>query len=147
MTPAVLSECPLLQNLPAYQGKPQANAISLRTKQNDQTVWDSDTQFWFTMATLPLLIISLSFIMFCWIISVRVNAHFLKPETSHFSCLGNLKYSYSSEVIKYLIFKNLGVWNRHFCPFPVHWKRHDPQIWLHLLREHLLDGDRKCLCT
>lgn len=38
MTPVVLSECPLLQKLPTYHKKPQANAASLRTKQNDPTL-------------------------------------------------------------------------------------------------------------
>lgn len=109
------------------------------------TLWESEAQLWFTIATLPFLIILLSFAMFCWVISVNLNAHFLKPGTSHFSCLQNLKYSYSSEVIKYLILKNLRAWMRHFCPFPVHWKTYAPQIQLHLLRNHLLDGHSKCL--
>lgn len=122
-----LSNYPLLQKLSTYQGNPQANAVSLRTNQNGQTVWESEAQFWFAIATSPLLIILLSFIMFCWMISVSVIAQFLRPGTSHFSCLQNLKYSYSSEVIKYLVLKNWHAWSIHFCPFPVHWKRYIPQ--------------------
>lgn len=81
--------------------------------------------------------------MFCWVASVNVHAHFLRPGASHLSCLQSLKHSYSSEVIKYVTLKNVCAWRRHFCP--VHWRRQVPQIQSHLLRNHLLRGDCKHL--